>query len=311
MATVSTKVYEHHKKADGTYNVKIRVYHKEEKKFIDTPHFLSLKQLAKVKGKKEFNIKDPFVLDIVDKKLRDYRKTISELEDKLDDPKNGAIIYPGPILDGKLVIETAENAYKNGRQPNIPLIIGSNSAEVPAGFVNSQSKEQLFSKFEPHNREAMDVYDPEGNRTLPELLTMVNTDKVWAEPARLTARAFSRKGAGTYSYLFDYVQTALQQQFVHGAPHASEIPYVFNTISSRDGTDLTEKDRKVASMMNTYWANFAKTGNPNSRGLPNWEKFNGKKDNLLEIRRDGTAVSVPDPKKKRLDVIEKVTKKLK
>lgn len=232
-------------------------------------------------------------------------------EGQENDPKNGAIIYPGPILDGKLVIETAEDAYKNGRLPNIPLIIGSNSAEVPAGFVNAQSKEQLFSKFEPHNREAMDVYDPEGNRTLPELLTMVNTDKVWAEPARLTARAFSRKGAGTYSYLFDYVQTALQQQFVHGAPHASEIPYVFNTISSRDGTDLTEKDRKVASMMNTYWANFAKTGNPNSRGLPNWEKFNGKKDNLLEIRRDGTAVSVPDPKKTRLDVIEKVTKNIK
>ena len=84
MATVSAKVYEHHKKADGTYNVKIRVYHKEEKKFIDTPHFLSLKQLTKVKGKKEFSIKDPFVLEIVDKKLKDYRKTISELEEKLD-----------------------------------------------------------------------------------------------------------------------------------------------------------------------------------------------------------------------------------
>lgn len=84
MATVSAKVYEHHKKTDGTYNVKIRVYHKGEKKFIDTPHFLSLKQLTKVKGKKEFNIKDPFVLELVDKKLKDYRKTISELEEKLD-----------------------------------------------------------------------------------------------------------------------------------------------------------------------------------------------------------------------------------
>ncbi len=84
MATVSAKVYEHHQKADGTYNVKIRVYQKGEKKFIDTPHFLSLKQLTKVKGRKEFNIKDPFVLEIVDKKLKEYRKTISELEDKLD-----------------------------------------------------------------------------------------------------------------------------------------------------------------------------------------------------------------------------------
>ena len=84
MATVSAKVYEHHIKVDGTYNVKIRVYQKGEKKFIDTPHFLSIKQLTKVKGKKEFNIKDPFVLEIVDKKLKEYRKTISEIEDKLD-----------------------------------------------------------------------------------------------------------------------------------------------------------------------------------------------------------------------------------
>jgi bacterioferritin (cytochrome b1) len=37
-----------------------------------------------VKGKKEFSIKDPFVLEIVDKKLKDYRKTISQLEEKLD-----------------------------------------------------------------------------------------------------------------------------------------------------------------------------------------------------------------------------------
>lgn len=84
MATVSAKVYEHHKKVDGTYNVKIGIYHKGEKKFIDTPHFLSLKQRTKVKGKKEFKIKDPFVLEIVDKKLKEYRKTISELENKLD-----------------------------------------------------------------------------------------------------------------------------------------------------------------------------------------------------------------------------------
>ena len=38
-------------------------------------------------------------------------------------------IYSGPIFDGKLVVETAESAYKGGRQPNIPIIIGSNSAE--------------------------------------------------------------------------------------------------------------------------------------------------------------------------------------
>ena len=63
--------------------------------------------------------------------------------------------------------------------------------------------------------------------------------------------------------------------------------------------------------MNTYWANFAKTGNPNADGLPLWEKYNKENDIILEIRRDGTAISTPDPKKARLDVIEKATKNLK
>lgn len=44
----------------------------------------------------------------------------------------GVPTYPGPILDGRLVTETAESAYRAGRQPHVPLMIGSNSAEVPA-----------------------------------------------------------------------------------------------------------------------------------------------------------------------------------
>lgn len=79
MATVSAKIFEHHKKADGTYNVKIRVYHKGERKYIDTTHFVVRKQLTK-----DLKIKDPFVADIIEQQLRKYRNTISDLEAKLD-----------------------------------------------------------------------------------------------------------------------------------------------------------------------------------------------------------------------------------
>ncbi|OJZ06479.1 MAG: recombinase [Sphingobacterium sp. 40-24] len=79
MATVSAKVYEHHKKADGTYNVKICVHHKSERKFIDTNHFVVKKQLTK-----DYKIKDPFIADKVEQQLRDYRKMISDLDDRLD-----------------------------------------------------------------------------------------------------------------------------------------------------------------------------------------------------------------------------------
>lgn len=216
-------------------------------------------------------------------------------------------IYSGPILDGKLVVETAESAYKGGRQPNIPIIIGSNSAEVPGGFINANSKEELLSLFGNLKGEAIAAYDPDGTRDFPELMTMVTTDKVWAEPARFTAKAFAAKNIPAYVYLFSYVPAAMRERFPIGAPHASEIPYVFNTLEARRGADdtPTPEDREVARMMNTYWANFAKTGNPNGSGLPEWPLYNPQSNEIIEFRLDGSAAGLHDPKKARLDVIEK------
>jgi para-nitrobenzyl esterase len=224
------------------------------------------------------------------------------------DGPGGRVTYSGPILDGKLVVETAESAYKAGRQARIPLIIGSNSAEVPAGFVNARSKEELLSLFGSLRDEAMAVYDPEATTDFAKMLTMVNTDKVWAEPARFAARAFVAKGAPTYIYLFSYVSPSMQGRMRYGAAHGSEIPYVFNNLGSRNGAPVSPKDQEVAKMMNTYWANFAKTGDPNGPGLPKWPVYNPQKNEILEFQPDGAPVGKPDPKKARLDVIEQAVK---
>lgn len=79
MATVSAVVYDYHKKADGTYNVKIRVFHKKQRKLIDTTHFVSEKQLDS-----KFRIKDKFLNKLLDEKLDEYRRVISELGNKLN-----------------------------------------------------------------------------------------------------------------------------------------------------------------------------------------------------------------------------------
>jgi para-nitrobenzyl esterase len=224
------------------------------------------------------------------------------------DGPNGPPIYSGPILDGRLVVETAESAYKAGRQARVPLIIGSNSAEVPSGFVNANSKEELLSLFGNLRNNAIAVYDPDGNTDFAKMLTMVNTDKVWAEPARFTASAFVAKGAPAFIYLFSYVSPSMQGRMRYGAAHASEIPYVFNNLNSPNGANVAPMDQEVAKMMNTYWANFAKTGDPNGPGLPKWPVYNPQKNEILEVQPDGSPVGKPDPKKARLDVLEQAVK---
>jgi len=223
--------------------------------------------------------------------------------------QGGPATYSGPILDGKLVVETAESAYKAGRQPRVPLIIGSNSAEVPAGFVNASSKEDLVSQFGSVKDEFTAAYDADGNSEFAKMLTIVNTDKVWAEPARFTARAFVVKGAPAYLYLFSYVPVSLQERMKYGASHGSEIPYVFDNLTERNGFTVAPKDKEVAKMMNNYWVNFAKTGDPNGNGLPKWPVYDEKKNEVFEFRQDGSAGSGPDVRKARLDVIEKSVEK--
>lgn len=223
--------------------------------------------------------------------------------------QGGVPIYAGPILDGKLVVETFERAYKAGRQIRVPIIIGSNSAEVPAGFVNARSKEELLAQFEPVKKEMAATYDPDGKADFSQMLSMVNTDKVWAEPARFTANVVTAQGDRAYVYLFSYVPAALQQRMRFGAVHASEIAYVFDNLMERNGAAITPKDKEVAKMMNTYWANFAKTSDPNGKGLPKWPVYDPKRNDLLEFRSDGSAAGGPDPKKARLDVMEKAADK--
>lgn len=225
------------------------------------------------------------------------------------DGQGGPRTYSGPILDGKFVVETSENAYKAGRQAQVPLIIGNTSAEIGGGFVNSSSsKEELFSLFGGLKEEAQTAYDSDGTKEFAEVITKFNTDWAWGEPGRFVARAFVEKGEPAYMYLFSYVPAAMRERMPYGAGHGSEVSYVFNSFDGRrSGTGPTPKDKELAQTMNSYWTNFAKTGNPNGIGLPQWPVYQNETNKIIEFQPDGSAVGKPDPRKARMDVIDKAT----
>jgi para-nitrobenzyl esterase len=212
-----------------------------------------------------------------------------------------------PILDGKLVTETAETAYKAKHEPRIPVMLGSNSADTAGNRIRAATKEQLFARFGQWSAQAKAAYDPDGSTDLATLVSRANNDFGQAEPARFAADAFTANGSPVYRYRFSYVQTAMRERMRAGAPHGGEIAFVFGTLTARPGSELSAEDRAVSQMAQSYWINFARTGDPNGTGLPAWPRHDPNKDSIFEFRPDGSAGAGPDAWKARLDVMKLAT----
>jgi para-nitrobenzyl esterase len=213
-----------------------------------------------------------------------------------------------PILDGRLITETAETAYKAGRPPRMPLLVGSNFADGAGNRIKSATKEELFARFGRWSAQAKAAYDPDGSTELATLLSRANDDFGQAEPARFAANAFAASGSPAYLYRFSYVATAMRERMRAGTPHGGEISFVFGTPGVGPGpgpaTTPAPEDLAVSRMTQGYWVNFAKTGDPNGAGLPAWPRHDPAKDVIFEFRPDGSAGAGPDARKARLDVMQ-------
>lgn len=210
--------------------------------------------------------------------------------------------YAGPMVDGKVIVESAEVAYGASQEAHVALIAGANSQDI--GFSTARTMDELLSRFGADRDKAKAAYDPDNTGNLRQVAPLVAADQMMIEPARFTVRALAAAGQPAYEYRFSYVAESMRKQW-KGAPHATEIPFVFDTVEARYTKDLAPRDKATAEAANAYWVNFAKTGNPNGKGLPEWPAYDAKTDMLIDFTLEGP-VAKPDPWKNRLDLVERM-----
>ena len=186
-----------------------------------------------------------------------------------------------PNIDGYFLPEDVYAIYVRGKQSQVPLLAGWNADEgdYHAFF---EKDEPNASNYATHAKTAfgdkaaafLKVYpgetDAEARRSAQDLtgdqFIAYSTWK-WIEMQRASAHT------PVYRYQFDQAPPAEDGSAgTRGAYHSAEIEFVFNVLSSKP-LPWRPEDRKLSDLMSIYWSNFAKTGNPNGPGLPEWPAF--------------------------------------
>jgi para-nitrobenzyl esterase len=203
------------------------------------------------------------------------------------------------IVDGRVLTEDVVQAFAAGRQAPVPLLIGTNSAEfwwIRPTDAGAYGRTDDALTDDEHDALLAAYGGPEGYDQ------HVVSDLIFNEPARHLARLHARAGNPTWLYRFDVVPESNPEPS-GGATHASERPYVFETLGTV-GRPLGERDFAASRAMAAYWTDFARAGNPNGGDRQAWPAFMERPDSLLEFTNVGPMAG-PIPNRERLDLIEK------
>ena len=188
-----------------------------------------------------------------------------------------ASIRFGPMIDGRLIVDSPSHIFAAGGQAPVPLIIGSNSDEAS---LLAPARAATFLASQP---DAVKAAYPEDSSDQTKLARDIFTDSVMGGPARMIARRQAAK-APAWLYYFSYVRVVRRGK-IPGANHTSENPYVFDTqmIIPNYADQIRDEDRAEAAMMHSCWVSFAKTGRPACAGAPAWPPHSGTSDQLMEF----------------------------
>jgi len=192
-----------------------------------------------------------------------------------------------PDIDGRVLTEPVPDTYAAGKQAHVPLLAGWNADEgsffAMHGMTVAQWHGMAESLFKDRADEFLKLYPGDTDAQALRSAIDYGSDAFiafgtwkWIEAQRKTG------DAPVYRYHFELAATPSKYHPGTFAFHSDDIEYVFGTLDTRPEWNVRPEDRKLSDEMMGYWTNFAKTGNPNGEGLPNWPEY-GKDNELIHL----------------------------
>ena len=198
----------------------------------------------------------------------------------------------GACIDGSVVTRTRTEAFARLQSAGVPYIAGSNRDEGTAfstlmpddhnrgndvfGPVAIAAARRVIEDEDPSDYLAtlQQQYPNDDPRTL---YGHILTDS-FRRAAIKNVEAATAAGVAGWLYRFDVPSNAMDGKL--GAAHGAEMSFTFNTYASKGGLGLVMHDRDdpeiqaLAEAWSQTLINFARSGNPNDGGLPQWRAYN-------------------------------------
>ncbi|WP_279303127.1 carboxylesterase/lipase family protein [Hyphococcus luteus] len=197
-----------------------------------------------------------------------------------------------PNIDGWVLPASSASIYRNAKQNDVPLLIGSNRDENQTDpTVTAESYFSMLTAFFGEQRDdLLELYPAVSNDEARASSRRLFTIAMAQYPMNLWARLQNSTGtAPVYVYRFTRPSPVPPNRYLEqratpdlGAWHGSEIVYALDNLSVRDWP-WQAADRRFSDMMASYWVNFAKTGDPNGASLPTWPAFSSDTSMVMEL----------------------------
>jgi para-nitrobenzyl esterase len=203
-------------------------------------------------------------------------------------------------VDGTVVPDEPGILFARGEQHDVPFIGGGNSYDGSVMMGSGFTPREFLASWGERESQLRALYADDFAVSTYLGASRLFGDRRYLLSGRVLVKNMSRVSSPGYLYYFSFVPAA-QRSASPGALHATEIGPLFGRVSRADG-EGNPQAKEVGDAMRAYWTHFARTGNPNGPGLPEWPVYDPATDRWLVI--DETPGVRTGVIKDRLDFLE-------